>query len=591
MEIKTFPLNPSGKAEQAKLEKGENWPVVYFLYNADTLYIGETTSAVRRMGDHIDGNKRKKDHLTDMKVVYDDEFNKSVVLDYEQKLIKLCQADKTFKKVLNANSGQSDLHDYYLRQYYATRFYELWKELQNQGMANKDIDVLENENLYKYSPYTTLTPEQQEIQVDVLNRIIDLLDNKRHGISLINGCAGTGKTVLAINMINSLVNAINIDESLLSQEQKDEPITKARLKIKWFVQHVRPIKIGFVFPMSGIRSVIEDVFKDSIGLRKNMVITPYSVTSKEYDVLFVDESHRLARRKNLGQPSLYNRFDEICSELDIDPESSNQLDWILKSSKHAVLFYDKDQSIKSTDITYNDYQHSLAPFRSKIKEYTLKTQMRCAGGNAYIDYVKDIMNCKNPPKTDVVNYDFKIFKDVDNMVQTIRTLDYSHISEGNDNNLCKVVAGFSWDWKTKPSDENLSDDLDTYNRIISSGEYDIDIQGHHYIWNLTTTKWIPRHDSHYTIGCIHTTQGFDLNYVGVIFGKEIDYNLDTNQIEISLSEFKDVKVKSGCDADTVKEYIINTYTTMMSRGIKGCYVFAYNEKLQNYLEEFIKIGD
>ena len=122
--------------------------------------------------------------------------------------------------------------------------------------------------------------------------------------------------VLAISIINSLVNAINIDESTLSQEDREKPINKARLRVKWFVQHVRPIKIGFVFPMSGIRSVIEDVFKEAgNGLRKKMVITPYSVTKENYDILFVDESHRLARRFNLPQGTLYPLFDRICDEL------------------------------------------------------------------------------------------------------------------------------------------------------------------------------------------------------------------------------------------------------------------------------------
>ena len=592
MEIKTFTFDAEGKAEQAKLEKGIDWPVVYFLHNKDTLYIGETTSAVRRMENHLNDKKKRAAHLTKMSVVYDDEYNKSVILDYEQKLIKCCKADNVFKNVLNANQGQSDSHEYYLREHYLTRFPDLWAALQKEGLASKRLDVIENENLYKYSPYTTLTEEQMKVQVEILNDIISVLENKKQGISLVNGCAGTGKTVLAINIINSLVNAIYIDEDKLTQDQKDMPINKARLKIKWYIEHVGKITIGFVFPMSGIRSVIADVFRDAgNGLRKYMVITPYSVISKDYDILFVDESHRLARRKNLPQPSLYKKYDDICNHFGLDSETANQLDWVVRSSKYAVLFYDKDQSIKSTDITYNDYQNSLNPYRSIIKEYTLKSQMRCAGGDAYIDYIKDIMNCTATKFKAINNFRFEIYRNVDKMVARIRDLDYAFLDAGNDNNLCKVVAGYSWNWATKPEEDNVPDDFNKYNDIVSSGAYDIEMQGYHYIWNLTTEKWIPRHDSHYTIGCIHTTQGFDLNYVGVIFGKEIDYNPVTNEIEIDLTEFKDNNVKQGCDEDTVKRFIINTYTTMMARGIKGCYVCAYHQNLQTYLEQFIKRGD
>ena len=78
-----------------------------------------------------------------------------------------------------------------------------------------------------------------------------------------------------------------------------------------------------------------------------------------------------------------------------------------------------------------------------------------------------------------------------------------------------------------------------------------------------------------------------MNYVGVIFGKEIDYNFDSNSIVIDLKQYKDSKVKSGTDKETLKELIINTYTTILARGIKGCYVYAYNKNMQKYLKKFI----
>lgn len=78
-----------------------------------------------------------------------------------------------------------------------------------------------------------------------------------------------------------------------------------------------------------------------------------------------------------------------------------------------------------------------------------------------------------------------------------------------------------------------------------------------------------------------------MNYVGVIFGKEIDYDFDNNSIVIDLEQYKDSKVKAGTDEETLKNLIINTYTTILARGIKGCYVYAYNENMQKYLKQFI----
>ena len=580
MEIKTYSFDDVGYNDQLKHSMGDDWPVVYLIYNSSVLYIGETTSASVRMNQHLHNPKKQKEKLTNIKVIYDDTFNKSVILDYEQKLIKYCKADNTFKKVLNANDGQSDSHNYYQRPLYTAHFHQIWNELQNQGMVSKSIDAIENDNIFKYSPYTALTPEQNSIQIAILNEIINRLSAKEKGVSIVDGCAGTGKTVMGISIINNLVNAINIDESELSEQQKLEPLNAARLRIKHFVEHVRPIKVGLVFPMTGSRSVIEKVFKAcGNGLTKKMVMNPCQIKNDDFDVVIVDESHRLSRRKNLTN---YNDFDKTCSFYGLDKKEANQLDWMLLGSKYTILFYDKDQSIKSADIPYNDFNESLKNYAKNVRYYKLTSQMRCFGGNAYINYVKDVIGCKNPKMSQIANYDFKIYRDVDKMVRKIRELDDNY-------GLSKTVAGFSWEWKTKPESASLPDDLNKYQEIVDSGEYDIDIKGNHYIWNLVTESWIPRKDSHYTIGCIHTTQGFDLNYVGVIFGEEIDYNPATNTIEIDLTKSKDDKAKAGCNEQTVKEYIINTYTTILARGIKGCYVYACNKNMQDYLERFIKV--
>ena len=129
--------------------------------------------------------------------------------------------------------------------------------------------------------------------------------------------------------------------------------------------------------------------------------------------------------------------------------------------------------------------------------------------------------------------------------------------------------------------------MSCYDLLVQNGEYDILIENHKYIWNLTNESWVTRQDSHCTIGCIHTTQGYYMNYVGAIFGKEIDYDFNSNSIVIDLENYKDSKVKAGTDKETLKELIINTYTTILARGIKGCYVYAYNKNMQKYLKKFI----
>lgn len=579
MDIKRFSFDISGCEGIKLVDKGSDWPVVYMIHNDEELYIGETTSAYVRIGQHLADHK--KDHLEYVEIICDDTFNKSVILDYEQKLIKYCKADGKFKRILNRNAGQSSQHNYYQRELYAEKFKVLWNELFSNELVQSSMDIIENKNIFKYSPYNALTEEQNSISSAILYDILQKLRDDKAGISIVNGCAGTGKTVLAVSMISTLANI-----KYFSAEEAEDEIDIAKVQtllgIKEYVQQNGELSIGLVFPMSGIRKTIGVVFRDfGNGLSADMVLNPYQLKNKKYDVLFVDESHRLMRRKNLG--TNFRHFDDVCKFFSLDPMTANQLEWALIQSRYCVLFYDKDQSIKSTDLTQKEYESTIIKYSHdrEVKTFTLTSQIRCDGGNFYIDYVKDILNCRANHYKEIQDYDFWLFDDVGKMVSEIRKLD-------NEIELCKTVAGFSWEWKTKPNGKTPADDCKYYDNLIKKGAYDIDIKGEKFIWNLVTDGWIGRLDSHYTIGCIHTTQGFDMNVVGVIFGKEIDYDPVNNKIIVDLTKFFDRNVKSGCDEATVKRYIINTYATMMTRGIKGCYVYACNKNMQEYLRRFIK---
>ena len=581
MIIEKFNYSDSGRADISSRTKGKDWPVIYLLSNTENLYVGETTSAATRIEQHFQKSEKQKIGFQEIRIVFDDQFNKSVILDYEQRLIKCFKADNQYK-VVNRNAGQSSAHDYYQRVEYVNYFSNLWAELQKIGVAKNPLDKLENQNIFKYSPYNALTQEQNSISISIIKDICERLEaGNLNGISLINGCAGTGKTVLATSIINSLVNAINLDESDFTEEDYASEKIKVLLRLKKFLTSSEgwPLKIGFVFPMTGVRGTIKSVFKASgSGLKANMVLSPYDLKNNKYDILFVDESHRLFKRKNLG--AQFGNFDKACRMLGFDPETSNQLDWILKQSSYTVLLYDQDQSIKSSDITFDEFHGRINNSGKPLKTYNLTSQMRCAGGDTFISYIKSIVNCTAVHFQQVSNYEFRLFDDVDQMVKEIRKLDEKF-------GLSRTVAGYSWKWNTQINGRSIADNMDTYNNIVESGYYDIDIDGNHYIWNLTTEGWITREDSKYTIGCIHTTQGLDLNYVGVIFGKEIDYNPVTNSIEVNLRNFYDQNVKAGCSEEVVKQYIINTYTTMLARGIKGCYVYACNSNLQKYLKKYI----
>lgn len=580
-DIRRYSFTSEGLQQVKDSPLGNNWPVVYLIHNKEKLYIGETTSASSRMSQHLN-NKEKKD-LEYIEIVFNDTFNKSVILDYEQRLIRYCSVDDKFKKVINKNKGQKAEHNYYEREKYRNEFMLLWKSLIDNGMAHKSFEVIENDNIFKFSPYNSLTVEQNSICIEVLNDILKTFrSNTGTNVSLIKGCAGTGKTVLAISIINSLVNAINFvpDEDEVYIDEDDAKKAGVLLEIKDFIQKQRngeKFKIGFVFPMRGIRTTISKVFKMcGNGLEASMVIGPCDMLKQDYDILFVDESHRFSRRKNLTS---YKSFDDASDRLGLDKNKTNQLEWALKSAKHVVLFYDELQSVKSSDLKREDYEKTLNENSNILTNYELTTQMRCEGGGTYIQYVQNVMNNKQKDFQKITSYDFLLFDDVDDMVQRIRRLDEKF-------GLCRTVSGYAWKWNTK-SKNKVKDNMDRYDFLVKNDEFDILIENYKYIWNTSDENWVARQDAPYTIGCIHTTQGFDMNYCGVIFGREIDYDFDTKEIKIDLDLYFDKKVKAGMKEDELKNLILNTYMTILARGIKGCYVYAYNPNMKKYLEQYI----
>lgn len=150
--------------------------------------------------------------------------------------------------------------------------------------------------------------------------------------------------------------------------------------------------------------------------------------------------------------------------------------------------------------------------------------------------------------------------------------------------LCRNMAGYAWPWKTHKM---------TLSKIQKEGLYDIKIENkyevnnaHKYIWNTTQKDWINSENSINEIGCIHTTQGYDLNYAGVIIGWEIDYDPINNIITVCKDMYQDSKGKEKVDGKILHNYIKNIYTTLLERGMYGTYIYVCNESLRDYFKRF-----
>ena len=549
---------------------GNKWPIVYIINNDNEAYIGETVNAYIRASQHLDNPKRQMLNL--INIISSEKFNKSVILDLEAFLIKYMAADNKFK-LQNGNGGLQN-HNYYQKELYEGKFKDIWNKLKEKGIVQNDLLVIENSDLFKYSPYKSLTDDQYEIVTDILKTLADDVKNNQESTFVVHGGAGTGKTILGVYLVKLLMevkeNNINIED-----ESIDDNIQEV-LKI---YDSINKLKIGLVIPMDNLRKTLKKVFKNVSGLNPKMVLSPNDVAknSEKYDLLIVDESHRLRKRKNLTQ---YKAFDRNNKKFNLDNKGT-ELDWIRLQSKYQIFLYDEEQSIKPTDIDKERFKEIEA--EENTHKYILKTQLRCLlGGDKYIQYVKEIFS-NNPPeeRESFDQYEFKIFDDVDEMVKNIK-------SKNNVYGLCRNVAGYAWKWNSKGKKLPMHITKKEVKEMKDNNLYDIDIDGHKYIWNSQPVDWINSENSINEIGSIHTTQGFDLNYTGLIIGNELKYDDVNHKLIVDRKNYFDTKGKADTSDEELLEYILHIYQTMCTRGMRGTYLYVCDPKLREYLSNYIE---
>ena len=376
-------------------------------------------------------------------------------------------------------------------------------------------------------------------QKTVLETIINTTKKSLHGskeVIVVKGGPGTGKSVVAINAIARL--------------------TGMRLNSQYVTQNSAP------------RTVYAEKLGQSGGDQnhKNLFSSAGSFleTSEDaFDALIVDESHRLNEKsgfyKNLGV---------------------NQIKEIIDASKTSVFFIDEAQKVTWADIgEISEIERFAKEAGASIQHLELKSQFRCSGSDDYLAWLDDALGVESNSDHffSTSRFDFKIFDSVSEMRDVI-------FDKNKSNNKSRLVAGYCWDWVSK-KDPRLND--------IVFPEENFAMK-----WNLASyaMKWIIEKDSVNEIGCIHTCQGLECDYVGVIVGKDLIYRdgeLTTDvtaraKTDGSLRGYKKFRESNEAEADVkVDEIIRNTYRTLMTRGMKGCYVYFEDKKTAEYFKKLI----
>jgi len=560
--IDRFPFDSQAISFWAQAEQlGANWPVVYTLSNDREIYVGESLSAVSRLNQHLSTTKQK---LSRVQIILNERFNKSVCLDLESQLIRYLAADGKHR-VLNANAGIQDAN-YFDRDKYQQSFNELFELMVQDGLLSKPVPEIINSNLFKFSPFKAVTLEQAAALNGIIERIVGDLQTEGDSQLIVQGDPGTGKTIVAIYLMKLLRDIARASEDELLEDESifSEFFTPELSKL------FGSLRIALVVPQQALRKTLEVVFSQTPGLNKNMVLTPFEVaeSKEDFDLLIVDEAHRLGQRANQNSAMQNKKFTELNIKLfGSDDKSKTQLDWIQLKSRHQLLLLDTAQSIRPGDLPLTTTNSIVEKAKKTDSWFHLASQMRVMGGNDYLAFVKDLFSEAGPRTKDFRGYDLRFFESFKDMRSEILRLDAEH-------GLSRLLAGFAWEWKTKRN-PNL---------------FDIELEGIQLRWNQTVTDWVSSPTSPQEVGSIHTIQGYDLNYAGVIIGNDIGYDPVQKRVFLRRDNYFDKKGKENnpvlgieySDED-VLQFVLNIYKVLLTRGIKGTFVYVCDPELREYL--------
>jgi len=550
--------------------KYNNWPSVYTLNDSKKIYVGESGGLKSRFQQHKKDAGKKT--LTQANLLIEETFNKSACLDLESHLIRYFAADAQFE-VLNLNSGISEA-DYYNRPEYKTIFDDIFEELHAKGFLKRSVPELNNSLLFKYSPFKSLTPDQEIAVSDILETLITDTGSEKKQRLVVSGDPGTGKTIVAVYLMKLLADIQQMDP----REALDD---NSRFVEFFLGDNAKSLKrymnIALLVPQQSLRETLKLVFDSTPGLNKGMVISPFDLGKSEvkYDLVVVDESHRLQVRNNQASGPNNKLFKDINLRLfGGDNPSFNQLDWITKQSKNQILFLDPIQTVFNGDLPLALVENIVETAANDHRLQNLQSQLRLLAGDKYIEYVTAMLKLDPISEPmDFGNYEFVMYDSFVKMRNDI-------LAKNKLLGLARVLAGYAWEWVSKKN----------------PSKPDIEIEGLQLFWNRAEKDWVNSETSSEEVGSIHVIQGYDLNFAGVVIGNELRWNPSTQKIEFDMTNYFDKRGKRRNIAAQSQSFgdehflwlMQNIYRVLLTRGIKGTYVYVYDQGLREQLRKYFK---
>lgn len=370
--------------------------------------------------------------------------------------------------------------------------------------------------------------DEQKVAFETAKQIANK-DEK--SVVIIKGGPGTGKSVISVNLVSALL-ADNLNAIFVAPNSSFRDTLVAKLTREHSSQRIR------------------NIFKGSAMF--------YDAKENEFDALVVDEAHRLKKKGAF----MYR--------------GTNQVEDIIHAAKTSIFFIDDDQAVRPEDI--GSVKEILAVANNsdaKVYELELTAQFRCSGAEGYINWLDDVLQIKetaNYDGWDKKSFDFKIFDDPNELRAAVN----KRAKEGE---LARVLAGYAWKWSSEADGNRDGEVAD-----VEIPEFDFRMP-----WNSRKvgTTWAIDERGIEQVGCIHTSQGLEFDYVGVIVGKDLHYDEQKATFYTNHEEYHDKTGKKGLkdEPEELNRLVRNIYKVLMTRGMKGCYVYFEDKTLEKYFKE------
>lgn len=392
--------------------------------------------------------------------------------------------------------------------------------------------------MIRQEPTYVLLDEQHVVYQSVMAKVDECLDLDQKAVFVIRGGPGTGKSVLALNLVADLSAAGRVVHHATGSSA--------------FTNTVRQIV--------GSRAAQQFKFFNSY----------LNAEEDTLDVLVCDEAHRIRKHS-------WNRFTKRRAD---DP-SRPQIDELLAVAKVGVFFIDDLQAVRRDEIgNSDDIERAAAARGIEIHELELPTQFRCGGSDGFVRWVEHTLQIRptaNKLWAGDPDFDFDIVDSPEELEAVIRSC-----NDGS--RTARLVAGYSWPWSEPTPEGRLVDDVRIgswsapWNARPDAGRLAEGIPKSHL--------WAREPGGIDQVGCIYTAQGFEFDYVGVLWGRDLVYR--PRQGWVGRLEFSyDSGLKRGTSPERFTELVKNTYRVLLSRGLRGCYVYFEDEQTRDFIESRI----